>query len=262
MHNRPVIIAFAAVALCIMGVLIVLLLGRREPEYHGRTVSQWIEQLGSGDANNEAWEALRHFGAAAVPYIIRELDGTPRQRFKAMMACQAVGSPAASGAMPALVRVLDSGGSHADQSARLLVEIGGTQHLPALIRNLQNPNNDTRRGVMIALGELRTQASPAVPDLLLLLQEPGVDGAAADALGKLQSSPESVVPALLNAAEHGDPSLRRHSIEALGQFGSAAREALPAITRALTDAEARVRSAATNALRRIDREAATKAGAV
>ena len=130
-----------------------------------------------------------------------------------------------------------------------------------MIRNLQNRNNDTRRGVLIAMGELGSAASPAVPDLLLLLQEPGVDGAAAEALGRIQSTPESVVPALLDAARSGDPSLRRHSIEALAQFGSSAREALPIITRALNDAELRVRSAATNALRRIDREAASKAGA-
>jgi len=121
--------------------------------------------------------------------------------------------------------------------------------------------DDTRRGVLLALGELGAAASPAVPDLLLLLQEPGIDGAAAEALGRIRSAPESVVPALLATAETGDASLRRRSIEALGQFGGAAREALPLITRALTDTEARVRSAATNALRQINREAATKSGA-
>ena len=72
MRNRPILIALAAVTLCVAGVLLVLLLGRRAPEYHGRTVSQSVEQRGYATLDEPLvpigkWVGVERFGVERGP---------------------------------------------------------------------------------------------------------------------------------------------------------------------------------------------------
>src|SRR4051812_7649989 len=66
---------FGAIALVVLGG-IAFLLRPTQPSYRGRPLSEWLKDLDS--ANNkeqrqEAKQAIHEMGAAAVPYLVRDL---------------------------------------------------------------------------------------------------------------------------------------------------------------------------------------------
>jgi HEAT repeat protein len=71
---------------------------------------------------------------------------------------------------------------------------------------------------------------------------------------------DRVVPALTDALRDESGYVRHDAAIALGKFGGTAREAVPALTAALKDREHNVRAAAGTALKKIDPQAASKAG--
>ena len=81
---------------------------------------------------------------------------------------------------------------------------------------------------------------------------------AASALGQLRPEPDTVVPALMETAQHNDLYVRRAAIAALGPFGNAARPAVPVLVRRLRDPDLFVREAATNVLRNLDPDELTR----
>jgi HEAT repeat protein len=83
---------------------------------------------------------------------------------------------------------------------------------------------------------------------------------AVKALATRASEAEVVVPALAEALKDEDTFVRRDTAKALGETGPAAKPALPALLVALRDKHPAVRKAAADALRKIDADAATKAG--
>jgi HEAT repeat protein len=85
-------------------------------------------------------------------------------------------------------------------------------------------------------------------------------GRAADALGNLSASAKAAVPALIEALQDEEDYVRTEAAQALGDIGKAAQAAVPALVAALKDKEAPVRKAAAESLKKIDPEAAKKAG--
>jgi HEAT repeat protein len=72
---------------------------------------------------------------------------------------------------------------------------------------------------------------------------------------------KAVLPALGDRLNHSPfPDVRCRAAEALGRMGARAREATPALLEALESEFAEVRSLAAEALRKVDPEAARKAG--
>jgi HEAT repeat protein len=71
---------------------------------------------------------------------------------------------------------------------------------------------------------------------------------------------EVVVPALAEALKDEETFVRRDAAKALGEIGPAAKPALPTLLVALRDKHPAVRKAVAEALRKIDADAATKAG--
>src|SRR5262249_14427422 len=69
-----------------------------------------------------------------------------------------------------------------------------------------------------------------------------------------------VVPALVNALADTNFVIRLLAATCLGDFGANAQPAVPVLVRLLNDPTSRVRPDATNALRKIDPEAAARAG--
>jgi len=83
---------------------------------------------------------------------------------------------------------------------------------------------------------------------------------AVGALARRPAEAEVVVPALAEALKDPDTFVRRDAARALGEIGPAAKPALPALLSALQDKHAAVHKAAGEALRKIDADAAAKAG--
>jgi HEAT repeat protein len=83
---------------------------------------------------------------------------------------------------------------------------------------------------------------------------------AVNELARRAGEAEVVVPALAEALKDEDSFVRRDAARALGELGPAAKPALPGLVLALRDQHAAVRKAATEALRKIDTEAAARAG--
>ena len=81
---------------------------------------------------------------------------------------------------------------------------------------------------------------------------------AAITLGRIHAQPEVVVPALVKALRDPDDYVRSDAINALGAFGADATSAVPALIGCLKNPS--VRATVQDMLRKIDPEAAAKAG--
>lgn len=144
--------------------------------------------------------------------------------------------------------------------------------IPALIRNLQS--NETgrhkfmgeiifvRANAATALGRIGPMAVSAVPALTNLMASTDhyARASAATALWEITSNANLSLPVLLNEF----PTFDRHSMPAIiqtfGEMGPLAKAAIPLLINELTNTDPRTLTTLTNALKRIDFEAAEKAG--
>jgi HEAT repeat protein len=140
--------------------------------------------------------------------------------------------------------------------------------VPALIALLSEKHPGVRYHAVFALRCLGPVASNALPALIRCLSDPEfiVRDDAVMSLGTLQQEPEKVVPILIEFIQkyRNDKTdgliLCRDAIDALRAHGEKAKAGVPNLLELLGDEHEGFRSAATNALFRIDPEAAAKAG--
>jgi HEAT repeat protein len=121
------------------------------------------------------------------------------------------------------------------------------------------PNSQVRLRAAQAVGELTPDAEPAVPALIESLKDEDLEVryAAAAVLGLIGRKAASAVPALLLALTDEHPQVRESASKALGRIGKAAVSGL--IT-ALKDPDMGVRAEAAKLLKKIDPDAARRAG--
>ena len=104
----------------------------------------------------------------------------------------------------------------------------------------------------------------SIPVLLKLQSDTNQDvrASAISAFLSIHEEPEIVVPALVNRLNDPleIPRNRTKAAGALSTFGTQARQAIPSLLTCLTNSDLRLRIQATNALKKIDPEAAAKAG--
>lgn len=97
-------------------------------DYHGRSMAEWGNDLAEPipEVRRRAALALAHFGAEAVPVLVRALDdGDFSVRAAASRALGAIG-PAASDALPALVNAMhDPDAAVREAAGRALKQIRG-----------------------------------------------------------------------------------------------------------------------------------------
>jgi len=105
----------------------------------------------------------------------------------------------------------------------------GEPALPALLSIATNKAImfTGRSEAATGIGSLGTNAAPAIPALLEMLDDPFVAGDAAEALGAIGLEPQRVVPALARAALQ--PWDTHEIIHALGSFGPKAADAIPTL---------------------------------
>jgi HEAT repeat protein len=174
--------------------------------------------------------------------------------------------------MPRLIELLqDSNKMVRLFSAGALEKIGprASNAVPALTSALNDNDLDPSSGLKVyaraweitALGRIGPAADSAVPTLQTLLNDPDGDlrWKAALAIWQIDSNAEVSVPVMVRQlpTSHEKWGL----VVTLGRMGPLARDAVPALEKELDGAAPYLRTEITNALLRIDPEAAAKLGA-
>jgi HEAT repeat protein len=133
---------------------------------------------------------------------------------------------------------------------------------PALAAALKDSDKNVRLAVATALWRLGPNGKAAAPGLIDAFksdEEPQVRVMAAFALGKI--GPEKGVVAVLAGALKGDAIVvRRAAAFALGEIGPGAKDAVTELIALFRDTDVIASKNAAQALKKIDPDAATKAG--
>lgn len=202
-------------------------------------------------------------------YDLSEFMETLLQRIKAgdrntkSIAPYALGKigPKAASAVPALIKLLEDGGSH----ATILGAMAGLGHLgekaasavPELIKLIDPKNDDGIAEAAEALGNIGEKAAAAVPALVKLLEFGYIDekSFAAQALAKIGEKAPSTVPELLRMLESPVSMTRGSAAEALELMGEQAAAAVPALAKLLESRDPATRQLAGKLLLKIGKPA-------
>jgi HEAT repeat protein len=144
-----------------------------------------------------------------------------------------------------------------DSSVRLFL-VQALNQLPSV--QIYFAEAGVRRGeAAYNIGELGPSAKSAVPALLQALKgrDVMVRAPAIEALGKIHSDPDVMIPLFMKYLE--DEDLRAEAALALANYGSLAKAAVPKIIPLLHAPDKEAQSAARQALKKIDPEASGNA---
>jgi len=245
-----------------------------EPEYQGKTLSYWLASLGQNQLqfsnlrpqpNQPAAEAFQSMGAKAVPFLHPELRSMELARRKhAAAAAHAIG-PSAKKLTPDLLEsaMTTAGSGHDPYDEIFALAAMGPQNIASLTNMFTNPNKWARQRTAEAFFMADYDTEPAVPALLQAVDDadPGVRGAAAQALGQVHKQLDVILPALLKNLRDPEASVRWSTADAMGRLGPDAKTAFPALLELWrNDPDRNVGPFAANALKRVDPEAAAQAG--
>jgi HEAT repeat protein len=220
-----------------------------DPIYQGKPLSSWFEDYhplvnGQESSSNigsperkKAKEVVRDAGTNVVPVLLRMFQSTNFYRgAQAVEAFRDLDSAVQAAAMPGLIEVYDRSISETSHNYEFVIEVWSfcmgstaTNAIPSLLRGVTNANNSVRSQSIMALG-------------------------------RIHAEPELVVPQLTKSLSDPDKTVRWVAAAYLGDFGADAKQAMPTLFESLTDTDQFVREAATNSVKKIDPEAAAKAG--
>ncbi len=259
----------------------------REPVYEGKRLSEWLEEfsrVGRGQINQEAENAIRQIGTNALPFLVADLCREDSQRKLALMewynkwssrkipfktfadrrgtaltAFYVLGNagklgPAAKPFLPSLGKLLDR---QPDKAAFALLYIGA-ESTPYLTDALSHTN-----------WLVRTWAAVALAKLNLEVQQRGLNSGFTLSSYSCQpvfqpffSYSADDIPAFITNLKSTNAVVRAATAEATIELQDPSwnRRLVPALLPLLRDDDLRVRNAASQALKRIDPERATKAG--
>jgi HEAT repeat protein len=244
---------------------------------------------------HEALIALGQLGEsaqAAVPAIVKQLQGRePLLQMQALITLREIG-PAARTALPdvdklvgladravaveaaatsisladkpsdaavkTLVAALADGRPSTRAMAVYWLGVSRGAKVEELLTLLKSAPLATKIAVAELLGELRSDAAPAVAALVQLSSEnqPALQATIARTLGEIAENSEAALPALSKLATNAAPTVRTQALLALGRFGGRAADQVATLQSALKDAEPAVRMAAAEALAELGSAAA------
>jgi len=246
----------------------------KTPQLEVKTVDEWIQILKTSKDNRErqkAANALGSFGSkakSAIPVLIEALK--KREPFvpdKAATALAQIGKDS----IPPLKEALGDKEDRAREKAVWTLakfsgsDLSANELAEPLIDLLKNDKDtEVKRGAARALGQMRSESKIVVPALAAGLKSPE-DILVADcsiALGQIGKEAKPAVPELVAAFQNKDREnyIRGQCARALAAIGPEAKEAVPALLDALKDKSKEISAVAAYALRKIDPEAAKKAG--
>ncbi len=270
-----------------------------EPTYGGKPLGYWVWRLQKAEKKEEqsaASQAIIGFGpdaAPAVPALVKMLDDRSEKFRETVGQILCDLGPAARSAVPDLVRSLKDGKARSPEVViRILGKIGpdardavplltnllkekklaieavdalgeiglaAQSALPAIRQALRDREPEAATFLGAAVQTLGKIGPKAVPVLIELLQEDGIDSsnraAIAASLGQYGSAAKSAVPVLTLLIEKDSvkPGDRADIAKVLGQIGSAARKAVPSLVRVLKSQSAALRVSAATALWKIEK---------
>ena len=202
-------------------------------------------------------------GADAVPALIERLSDPAD--FVRSSAAETLGKlgPVAKAAVPALTEsAKDMLPGLRLYSTIALKRIAGDDDaaLVLLINGLKDADEEVRRAAMALAQSAPCYPSRPAEALLRFVQELRHGNAAASvvySLGRIGAAGnKDVVGPLLEALKDPEVGVRSAAASALGDIGAIAKGAAPALETAMRDKDAAVRRAATQAFKKISREAA------
>ena len=250
------------------GIAAVWLLRSTEPEYDGRTVTEWLEDHVAGKRTHHP-TAIHTIGTNALPWITRQLARNesvwyaqyarwqptfpsviqkwlpqPRRKFEVVHGVNAfllIGT----NAIPDLILLL----KHRSSSVRQAAALGlgslrretedANRSIPALIETLEDSDRMVRTYAALAFMRMGPDGSNAVPALTKLVQTTGVGSetneyfslraAAACALGNIGPSAKDAMPELRAAMQESNAYLRGQSAVAVWRIDSDVDAALPVL---------------------------------
>jgi HEAT repeat protein len=282
----------ALVFVAILGLLAWSWFHHREPEYLGRPLSYWSEpwQHHGTETPERETAAFAAMDERAVRWLARQLDWRPSKTFEAfagfvnkfgdlmpgrdydggrressVRALTRLG-PRARSALPELealsrTTVQLQNTSLRGQALGAIIKIRGEPVAP-YIAQLRQPTNDWAE-LCFAIGAQGTNAAAAAPVLAEALSRTNREVwlvPTIAALGRIQSHPETSVPALVRCLEITNRIERQVTLDALGQFGPAAQPAWPALLNCLTNTDRYTSQHVARVMRKIDPAAAARLG--
>ncbi len=197
-------------------------LGDHQTSYSGKTMYAWARQLNNSDAgaSNQAFQVLN---TQIIPRLVDQMfHDTNDSKLKLSLIELLNGIPRVR------IHFTEATGRRAD--------------------------------AIRTLGTFGPPAKAAVPSLIQALKDPeaGIQECVIQSLGHIHSDANIVVPLLIPYLTNDD--LNDDAAAALGNYDGLAREAFPKIVPLLSAKDHEVRDAARAALKKIDPEAAAKAG--
>lgn len=256
----------------------------REPQFNGKTGSEWLEQMKSSDVARrmEAEGALMAMGEEGLPFLLGKATGMqsrartngkkmaeklPRPIYNGLrrlfgsadgdmtraVALQAIRSLGTNGAaaVPTLTNILRDPSSQISYQAAITLQVLPGA-VPGLVEALDDGNYQVRANACVALQGQRELASNAAPRLVRILNEetgPMVGSAAYT----LSCIGEPAIGVLTNSLKGTNANLRHWAAYALGSMDARGLPAVPALCEAAKDGDVTVRTAVVAALRKIDR---------
>jgi hypothetical protein len=250
---------FSILIAAVLAVLLYEVLRPDEQLYQGKSLRVWLEQSTAGgpmaapDTND--LEAVRQLGASTVPTLLemaRVKDSPLKHDWIKLVRAQSL--------LPIHL--------HTDEEYQGMACAGfyalgpvGKDAVPDLIKLLGETNRQFRGVAADCLGNIGPEAKAAVPSLIRFINDPDriVRWDTTVNLSKIHMRPELAVPALISNLSPTNVILST-TIDALGSFGDNAKPAVPILLNFLNNEKENVRGAATNALKKIDAQAAAKSG--
>jgi len=218
--RKRVQIALAVLLIGFAGVIAWHVLREREPVYQGRRLSDWLEQYYDALENPE--------------------------------------SPMTGGATVVGVTADGLGGEESSKQAEAALRAIGTNAIPLLLRMAKAHDSAFKRRWIVL-----SYRQSLIPKTLVPLR-PRSDfvyrGRSGVGFYTLGSAAKPAVPALMRLLDNENRDVRADAARTLGYMRSVAQDAVPRLVECLRGEDSETRMAAAEALKRIDPEAAAKAG--
>ena len=224
-----------------------------------RNDDRWLDGLQSRAPKDveQATTELEQRGTAALPVIRRTLQdqGAQPAKRKAALKAAALLGPRATEAIPDVADALNDE-EYAPEAALALSFMGSPAVAP-LREALHADNPVVRREALRAIGKLRERASIdpqiVIPALLEALDDTdaSVRNMAVTYLGIVRDNPEKEVAGLITALSDENSEVRQAAAAALAEYGTLADPAIPALKKAANDPDEEVKREAGRTLVRL-----------
>lgn len=255
-YRRVAIITSGAV---FVAVLLVVTLRPREPNYQGKSLSEWVDLLYTTN-HTQAMNSISAIGPRAIPLLFekaRHENSSARRFYRAIWP-----------KLPAILQKRFPAPKPVDLNfpgkIGNALMAAGQQQVPRLISAMEDRDSRVRHAAILGItymgSSMGVKPDAAAPVLCRLLSDPDdrVRGSAVHALAVLGPKAKPAVPALITTLRFGTNAhivgIRAMAAWALGQVGSDARMAVPWLRQSLSDTNAGMRLRAAIALWRINQE--------